>query len=155
MSDVGATDNASSKAPETKDEYYNLKAGLFLASVTGMSFVFAFGSRLAAVRRNDPVSFSKGMVPEKPLEVSGIELATRALRWGTFYAVTGCGLIFFGIWKLSGAHNMQEFRQTMGNILPKIPKNDPPKSRTEFEGLNDLLTYLATDFSGQPKEDGK
>lgn len=50
---------------------------------------------------------------------------------------------------------MQEFRQTMGNILPKIPKNDPPKSRTEFEGLNDLLTYLATDFSGQPKEDGK
>lgn len=32
-----------------------------------------------------------------------------------------------------------------GSILPKIPKNDPPQSRTEFEGLTDLLQYLITE----------
>lgn len=31
----------------------------------------------------------------------------------------------------------------MGNILPQIKRNDPPQSRTEFDGLNDLMTYLA------------
>lgn len=29
-----------------------------------------------------------------------------------------------------------------GSILPRIPKNDPPQSRTEFSGLTDLLQYL-------------
>lgn len=32
-----------------------------------------------------------------------------------------------------------------GSILPRIPKNDPPQSRTEFEGLTDLLQYLITE----------
>jgi hypothetical protein len=30
-----------------------------------------------------------------------------------------------------------------GSILPRIPKNEHPTSRTEFEGLNDLMTYLS------------
>lgn len=29
-----------------------------------------------------------------------------------------------------------------GSILPRIPKNNPPQGRTEFEGLTDLLQYL-------------
>lgn len=29
-----------------------------------------------------------------------------------------------------------------GNILPKIPKNDPPQGRTEFKSLTDFLQYL-------------
>lgn len=32
----------------------------------------------------------------------------------------------------------------MGSILPKLTKNSPPTSRTEFEGLNDLMEYLST-----------
>lgn len=42
---------------------------------------------------------------------------------------------------------MSEFKLKMGSILPKIPKNNPPQSRTEFEGLTDLLNYVTTDFS--------
>lgn len=34
----------------------------------------------------------------------------------------------------------------MGNMLPVLPKNNPPTSRTEFTGLNDLMTYLAEDY---------
>lgn len=32
----------------------------------------------------------------------------------------------------------------MGEKLPKVRKNDPPQSRTEFDGLSDLMTYLET-----------
>lgn len=42
---------------------------------------------------------------------------------------------------------MSEFKLKMGSILPKIPKNNPPQSRTEFEGLTDILNYVTTDFS--------
>lgn len=37
---------------------------------------------------------------------------------------------------------LHDFRMKAGGILPKIPKNDPPQSRTEFDGLTDLLQYL-------------
>lgn len=39
----------------------------------------------------------------------------------------------------------------MGNLLPRVPKNDPPQSRTEFSGLNDLLTYVSTEEFGKRK----
>lgn len=76
----------------------------------------------------------------------------------------------YGIWKLSGAkdvsfrdnsktnvtkqHNnvddflfqLKDFRMKMGNLLPVLPKNNPPQSRTEFNGMNDLLTYIAEEY---------
>jgi hypothetical protein len=39
---------------------------------------------------------------------------------------------------------MKEFRMKVGSALPRIPKNNPPQGRTEFEGLTDLLTYIST-----------
>lgn len=39
---------------------------------------------------------------------------------------------------------MDEFRQKMGSILPRITKDAPPTSRTEFDGLNDLMEYVST-----------
>lgn len=39
----------------------------------------------------------------------------------------------------------------MGNMLPVLPKNNPPTSRTEFSGLNDIMTYVAEEY-GKPKE---
>ena len=63
---------------------------------------------------------------------TGAALASRALAWGTFYAVggercpitpqgqrkvkqlsplAGCGILFFSIWKMMGVQNMTEFRQ--------------------------------------------
>lgn len=43
---------------------------------------------------------------------------------------------------------MHEFRMKIGSLLPRLTPT-VHKSRTEFEGLNDLMTYLATDYSGQ------
>lgn len=39
---------------------------------------------------------------------------------------------------------MHEFRMKMGSRLPRLTKDKPPGSRTEFDGLNDLMQYLST-----------
>jgi len=43
---------------------------------------------------------------------------------------------------------MHEFRLKVGSLLPRLTPT-VHNSRTEFEGLTDLTTYLATDYSGQ------
>eukprot|EP00095_Tigriopus_kingsejongensis_P011035 maker-scaffold109_size355148-snap-gene-1.27 protein:Tk11035 transcript:maker-scaffold109_size355148-snap-gene-1.27-mRNA-1 annotation:"rna exonuclease 4" len=105
-----------------------------------------------ARRGPHPQSFDQGLVggathPRKPasaaqLHASGASLAARALAYGTLYAVGGCGIIVYAIWKLSGAENLADFRRKAGSILPVVPKNYPPQSRTEFSGLNDFLQYV-------------
>lgn len=84
------------------------------------------------------------MTPTLHIQETGAQLALRALGYGTVLAIFGVSAISFGVWKLSGANNFPEFRMKMGSLLPKIPKNEIPTSRTEFEGLNDLMGYLAT-----------
>jgi hypothetical protein len=93
-------------------------------------------------KKQDTAHFTKGMT--ESADLAGVRLAMRALGYGTLYAVVGTGSICYGIWKLSGASNLQEFRIKCGSILPRVPKNEVPTSRTEFEGLNDLMTYLST-----------
>lgn len=48
---------------------------------------------------------------------------------------------------------LKEFRIKMGNLLPTLPKNNPPQSRTEFSGLNDLLTYISEDYGKSSTKD--
>ncbi|XP_051176729.1 transmembrane protein 242 [Leptopilina boulardi] len=142
--DIQTVDKLSNKDATKKKERF--KAVAFVSAITGFSFLIGFGSTLAVVRKQDPKYFQDGVVGVKGLHDSGASLAFRALGWGTFYAFTGCGLLFYGIWKLSGAKNAEEFRYKMGSILPRIPKNDPPQSRTEFDGLTDLLKYISEDW---------
>ncbi|XP_015120718.1 transmembrane protein 242 [Diachasma alloeum] len=138
----------------TSDDKDNKFYGvLFLGAVTGISAIIGFGTTVAAVRKKDPKYFEEGVVGVKGSTEAGVSLAMRALGWGTVYAVTGCSLIFYGIWKLSGATNAREFREKMGSILPRIPKNNPPQSRTEFEGLNDLLTYISDEWGKDKSKD--
>ncbi|XP_017769851.1 PREDICTED: transmembrane protein 242 [Nicrophorus vespilloides] len=127
-----------------KNDNFRTKAGIFLAGVAGMSVIFGFGATVASAKKSDPRYFDKGLTRSIELGESGANLAARALGWGTLYAFTGCGVLFYTIWKFSGASNMQEFRQKMGSLLPVVPKNNPPQSRTEFSGMNDLLEYLQT-----------
>lgn len=117
-----------------------------MGAITGFSVLIGFGSTLSMVRKQDPKSFQEGVVTAKGLHESGASLAVRALGWGTLYAFSGCGILFYGIWKLSGAKTAEEFRYKMGSWLPKIPRNDPPQSRTEFEGLTDFLKYVSEDW---------
>ncbi|XP_047514980.1 transmembrane protein 242 [Pieris napi] len=123
-----------------------IKGGAFLAAVAGISAFVGFGATLAAARKSDPKYFNKGIQGGVELADAGAILALRALGWGTFYAVAGTSCLCYGIWKLSGAKDLKDFRIKMGNMLPILPKNNPPKSRTEFSGLNDLLTYLSEDY---------
>ncbi|ENN77335.1 hypothetical protein YQE_06161, partial [Dendroctonus ponderosae] len=136
-----STENAESKQ-------FRVKAGLFLAAVSGASAVFGFGATVIAAKKRDPKYFGKGFMPSRELPETGAILAMKALGWGTLYAFTGCGVLFYAIWKLSGAHSFAEFRSKMGEALPRIPKNDPAQGRTEFSGMNDLLQYLQ-DQKGQ------
>lgn len=39
---------------------------------------------------------------------------------------------------------MNEFRHKMGTLLPKLSRDGPPGSRTEFDGLSDLMQYIST-----------
>lgn len=126
------------------NQKYKWAGILYLTSIAGGSAIFAFSSSLASVKKSDPEWFAKGTE-------SGTSLALRAFKWGSLYSITGCGVFFYGIWKLSGAANMQEFRYKLGSFLPRIRRNDPPQSRTEFDGLTDLLTYISTDYSEQSK----
>ncbi|XP_044579905.1 transmembrane protein 242 [Cotesia glomerata] len=134
------------------DKFYGI---VFLSAVTGISTLIGFGTAVAGMRKQDPKYFQEGVVGVKGASEAGVSLAMRALGIGTVYAVTGCGLLFYGIWKLSGATNALEFRQKMGSILPQIPKNNPPKSRTEFEGLNDLLKYVSEEWGKESTSDTK
>lgn len=95
-----------------------LASAAFLTCVAAGAGVFAFASTLASSRKTDPTMFSKGQTPSFPSAESGVQLAIRALKWGTFYAFGGCGLFFYGIWKMSGANDASIFFYTY--ILTKL-----------------------------------
>jgi len=151
------------------DFSFKAKAGAFLAFACGFGMLAGFGGALTQVKKQDPGHFDKGMTGLDPaeeaakkdamrrmdnvamekirnarvLQESGAALASRALGWGTFYAFAGCGVLFYSVWKLSGANNLKEFREKAGKILPAIPKKPKePGERTEFSGINDFLTYI-------------
>ncbi|KFB39304.1 AGAP009165-PA-like protein [Anopheles sinensis] len=123
---------------------FRYRAGAFLATVGAASAIAGFSKAIMSAKKSDPKYFDKGLHGSIALHEAGTSLALRALGWGTLYAILGTGTICFGIWKLSGAKDMKEFRESVGRVFPRIPKNDPPKSRTEFEGLTDLMQYLST-----------
>lgn len=77
-----------------------------MAGVSGISALFGFGATLAAAKKQDPKYFGKGIEGSIHLKETGVNLAVRALGWGTLYAFTGCGVFFYAVWKLSGAHNV-------------------------------------------------
>uniref|UniRef100_A0A6M2DPD1 Transmembrane protein 242 n=1 Tax=Xenopsylla cheopis TaxID=163159 RepID=A0A6M2DPD1_XENCH len=124
------------------DKKFKMKAGIFLATVSGISAIIGFGTTVAAVKKRNPTSFDQGIVPAVRGMESGGQLALRALGYGTVLAFTGCGILFYGIWKLSGATNLSDFRHRAGSILPRLTPVEH-KSKTEFSGLNELLSYIS------------
>lgn len=125
-----------------------------MACSAGIGLLAGFGGAIATTRRQDPKSFDDGVIgprqspvtPRPPtprnLHQTGVALATKALAYGTAYAIAGCSILFFGIWKLSGASDLADFRHRAGSVLPRIPKKDNPNERKEFSGLNDFIQYI-------------
>ena len=106
-----------------------------------LHFYFGASQHVSFIFIPDPKSFDQGLVGGQPvdpcqptprvrpptpadLHTSGAALASKALAYGSLLAIGGCSVLFFGIWKLSGAKDFQEFRQVCGGILPKIPKKE-------------------------------
>ena len=122
----------------------------FFTGLTGMSMLVGFGTTLAAAKKSDPAYFGKGMTPEAlqgsknvaELYESGSSLALRALRRATLYSVGGFTVFCLSVWKLSGANTFEEFRQKMGQILPVVPRSNPPTSKEDFENLSELFQYV-------------
>lgn len=83
-----------------------VSAALFLTSLSGAAGLAAFGATLLSARREDPSSFNKGMASSRELQESGVQLASRALKWGSLWAVCGVAAFSAGIWCLSGASNV-------------------------------------------------
>ncbi|KAK6182824.1 hypothetical protein SNE40_010418 [Patella caerulea] len=141
MSEIGDTDIPLGQEPNDK-RLQKIKGGIFLASLTGLSLLGGFGLTIGMAKKQDPSMFSKGMATYQPgISESGGHLALRALGRASLYSVGGVGLFSLIVWKLSGAHNMQEFTTKVQSILPKIPKREST-GRSEFKTIRELFEYL-------------
>ncbi|XP_026466362.1 transmembrane protein 242 [Ctenocephalides felis] len=142
MEDLGQ-DRLDNIKTNTSEKSFRAKAALFLAGVSGLSAIIGFSTTVAAVKKRNPNTFDQGVAAHavKGMD-SGAQLALRALGYGTVLAFTGCGVLFYGIWKLSGASSLSDFRQKAGSILPRLTPIEH-KSKTEFSGLNELLSYIS------------
>ncbi|XP_004520057.1 transmembrane protein 242 [Ceratitis capitata] len=134
---------AASSAAE-KDSKYKMQATAFLGLVGGVSAIFGFSKTLGKAKESQSKLVEKSGREAAVLLEEGSALALRALGWGTLYAVLGTGIFCYGVWKISGARNMEEFRMKMGSGLPRITRDTPPTTRTDFESLTDLMKYLAS-----------
>ena len=65
-----------------------------------------FGTTVASVKKKDPAFFNKGIASTQQMTETGASIAMRALGWGTLYAVAGCTVFFYCIWKLAGVNDV-------------------------------------------------
>lgn len=84
-------------------------AAAFLATVSTFAAFAGFSRTITSARKQDQKLYAGATVETVNLIEAGSKLATRALAWGTLYAVLGTGTLVFGIWKLSGASNVSAF----------------------------------------------
>lgn len=94
-------DSSPSSPPSTSDQASTSAKVLFLAGCTLLSLFSGVGFNIglaAAARRHSRTFRNKGEPHEDP-----VLFATRALGWGTLYAVSGVGsfaLVIGCVWKL-------------------------------------------------------
>lgn len=142
--------------------------------MTGVSILFGFGTTLAAAKKKDPHFFDQGLsgrfegqAAAEPLSSEavaamrrrapgsissaepGASLALRALGWGSLYAVTGCSLLFYGIWKLMAVNDVsinplsfykRDKRGRFSLVCSSQSFND------RFSRLRCAITYLPISF---------
>jgi len=147
---INASDASAGNRGSRLDTVQKLKAFSFIGCVAGVSVLAGFGFSFSQSRKLDPGKFQEGLTPAARNLESGTGFAARALGRATVYAVSGVSLVCFTVWKLVGAKDLHEFRYKVAEYLPRVRRNDPPTSRTEFESLTDLMGYLEN--WGKPKD---
>ena len=125
--------------------------------------MFGFGTTLAAAKKKDPHFFDRGLtgqfdqqtgnssvnesvtamrkrIPGSiPVGEPGASLALRALGWGTLYAVTGCSLLFYGVWKLMAVNDVS---MNPRNLQPQQTASTFLKRRLVFPSSETLVSFL-------------
>ncbi|XP_071746596.1 transmembrane protein 242 [Lepeophtheirus salmonis] len=122
--DTGKTVTSSASENPSNNLSYKLKSGLFLFLAAGIGLFSGFGGAITSIKKKDPKSFAEGIVVKKE---SGVAFAARALAYGSLLSICGTGIFFWGIWKVSGAHDFEDFKQKVGQVLPRVTKKTPPK----------------------------
>lgn len=129
---------------DIENRKHKYRATAFIFGIAGISALIGFSRTLSMAKKNDAQYFDKGIAASSiEMTETGAQLALRALKWGTLLAIIGTGSFCFGVYILTGARDLKEFRTICGNVLPKIPKNKEPQSRTEFENLSDFMSYIS------------
>jgi len=150
-SEINQLLSENSTGSSSVDKYHKLKAGMFLTSIAGFSMVGAFGTSIAMAKKQDPRNFAKGITGSREIIESGASLATRALAWGSLFSVLGVGTICFTVWKFLGVHNLPEFRQKFGSMMPVIPKKEN-QGRQEFRTIRDVFNYIIDEDEKEKRE---
>ncbi|XP_011505780.1 PREDICTED: transmembrane protein 242 [Ceratosolen solmsi marchali] len=100
------------------------KRAVYLTGIAGIFLLSGFGSALSTLKKKSPKLFMKSSTVNNKYNDTGMELALRALGWGTFYSITTCSILFYGIWKMSGIISVLEFRQKVEKLLPPVSKKN-------------------------------
>lgn len=163
--EINQTLQTEIKKKDASDQNSKFYETLFLGAMAGFGLLIGFSNGISIAKKSDEKHFNKGlmMLPDGPIDSknssmeSGVRLAMRALGKGSIYAFAGVGLVSASIWFGIGAKDLKDFRQKVGEKLPRIPKNNPPQGRTEFESFREFFTYLAEESEKQKKvkEGGK
>lgn len=102
MADDGSKELLESSTSSEDVRLTNVVPGaFFLTGVTLASMVGGFGYAIGQARRRSPVSFDQH-------QQEGVKLAVRALAWGTVLAISGVGLLVFGVKTALGVKDVRE-----------------------------------------------
>lgn len=91
-------------------------AAAFLGLLGGISAMFGFSQTLARAKQSEDKLVQQTGRQALILMDEGSALAVRALGWGTLYAFLGVGSFCYGVWKLSGAKNVNNNLILLYNI---------------------------------------
>ena len=98
-----------------------VSGAVFIFGISGIFLMSGFLSTSNAFKKMKSVN-SLPNVEQNTIDMAGRELAVRALKLGSIYSSICCGVLFYGIWKLTGATSVKD------------SKNEANKTVSTFSG---------------------
>ncbi|XP_067946898.1 transmembrane protein 242-like [Watersipora subatra] len=130
---------------DVRHQPFNKKA-IFMITVGSVASVVSFGYTFLQSKKSEIKEITSQHTPQEvrkqmALLRNGTKMASKALAYSWMLSIGGVSLLSYAAWKLSGARNLNDFRQKAGDALPIIPKSEV-QGRNDFHSLKDLADYL-------------